>query len=110
MKTVQGARTSGFRTGRAVTLTVLALICFALNSLLCRAALGSGLIDASSFTLVRLASGALVLFLLARPGASVSPAGAPGAWDRAASALALFMTPASSRIEVMTSGDRFPIA
>ena len=43
-----------------------ALVCFALNSLLCRAALGPGFIDASSFTLVRLASGALVLLIVAR--------------------------------------------
>lgn len=37
---------------------------FAANSLLCRAALAEPLIDAASFTTVRLISGALVLFLL----------------------------------------------
>jgi len=47
-------------------LVVLALLGFAGNSLLCRAALAQGgkLIDAASFTAVRLASGALVLSLL----------------------------------------------
>ncbi len=43
-----------------------ALAGFAANSLLCRAALRGGTIDAWSFTCVRLASGALVLGLLAR--------------------------------------------
>ena len=42
-----------------------ALLCFAANSLLCRLALGSGSIDASTFTAVRLGSGALMLVLLA---------------------------------------------
>ncbi|HET8901378.1 MAG TPA: DMT family transporter [Holophagaceae bacterium] len=44
----------------------LVLAGFAANSLLCRAALGSGRADAASFTLVRLASGALALALLLR--------------------------------------------
>jgi drug/metabolite transporter (DMT)-like permease len=39
---------------------------FASNSLLCRAALGRGLADATTFTTLRLAAGALVLGLLAR--------------------------------------------
>ena len=52
-------------------LTVAALLAFAANSLLCRAALAPGLIDPASFTAVRVASGALVLALLVRrPGAS----------------------------------------
>ena len=66
-------------------LTGLALLAFAGNSLLCRAALRESQIDAASFTAMRLCSGALVLYLLvrARPGL---PAG-QGSW---ASALALF--------------------
>jgi drug/metabolite transporter (DMT)-like permease len=44
----------------------MALVGFAGNSLLTRAALGSGLIDAASFTLYRLASGAVVLAILVR--------------------------------------------
>ena len=47
-------------------LTALALLAFAANSLLCRLALGSQGIDAASFTTVRLASGALILWLIAR--------------------------------------------
>lgn len=53
----------GFRT---VLLTLLALVAFASNSLLTRLALGSHAIDAASFTLLRLASGALVLAGVAR--------------------------------------------
>jgi drug/metabolite transporter (DMT)-like permease len=45
-------------------LTGLALIAFAANSVLCRLALGSGAIDASSFTVIRLLSGALVLSII----------------------------------------------
>src|ERR671912_413068 len=49
---------------RLSLLTALALAAFAGNSLLCRAALGPGHIDAASFTAVRLAAGALMLALL----------------------------------------------
>jgi drug/metabolite transporter (DMT)-like permease len=48
------------------TCTTLALLAFAGNSLLCRAALRDTGIDAASFTGLRLASGALVLWLLVR--------------------------------------------
>ncbi|HEX5352958.1 MAG TPA: DMT family transporter [Rhodanobacteraceae bacterium] len=51
---------------RIVTCTVLALIAFAGNSLLCRAALADTHIDAASFTTVRLLSGAFVLWCLVR--------------------------------------------
>lgn len=53
---------------RTAALTVLALMGFAGNSLLCRMALGEQAIDAVSFTTVRLVSGAVVLALLARLG------------------------------------------
>jgi len=49
---------------RLVALTALTLIAFAANSLLARAALVGGAIDAASFTLIRIASGALALRLL----------------------------------------------
>jgi len=45
-------------------LTVLAMIAFAGNSLLCRAALKAPAIDAASFTTIRMVSGALVLWLI----------------------------------------------
>lgn len=47
-----------------VILTAFTLIAFAANSLLCRMALGDGLIDPMSFTTVRLVSGALALILI----------------------------------------------
>ena len=40
------------------------MIAFAANSLLCRMALGQGLVDAASFTSIRIISGALVLLLI----------------------------------------------
>ncbi|WP_215396003.1 DMT family transporter [Rheinheimera oceanensis] len=49
---------------RVVLLTLLALIAFAGNSLLCRAALAHTQIDAASFTAIRLVSGAVVLWAL----------------------------------------------
>src|SRR3569623_337531 len=49
---------------RIAIFTILALIAFASNSLLCRAALAHTRIDAASFIMVRLLSGALVLWCL----------------------------------------------
>jgi drug/metabolite transporter (DMT)-like permease len=51
---------------RRILLTILALLAFAANSLLCRLALLDGAIDPASFTTIRLASGALTLLLLLR--------------------------------------------
>lgn len=51
---------------RIVVLTSLAMIAFAGNSLLCRAALTHTGIDAASFTTIRLISGAAMLGLVAR--------------------------------------------
>lgn len=70
---------------QVVLLTVVAMIAFAANSLLCRLALRDTQIDAASFTLVRLASGALMLWLIVRlRGGTV---GVHGSWP---SAFALF--------------------
>lgn len=49
---------------RTLGLTVVAMLAFAANSLLCRLALQHGAIDAASFGSVRLASGALALGLI----------------------------------------------
>ena len=49
-----------------VTLTSLTLLAFAGNSVLCRIALRETGIDAASFTTIRLASGAVVLWLIVR--------------------------------------------
>jgi len=69
-----------------VLLAAAALVGFAANSLLCRLALGPGLIDAASFTFVRLAAGASVLLALSARGAGRFVRGA-GSWT---SAFALF--------------------
>lgn len=50
---------------RVIALTSLAMIAFACNSLLCRAALKHTGIDAASFTTIRLISGAVTLWLVA---------------------------------------------
>lgn len=54
----------GLQNPRILALTLLAMLAFAANSVLCRLALGSGAIDPTSFTLLRLASGALMLWLV----------------------------------------------
>lgn len=49
---------------RVITLTTLAMLAFAGNSILCRLALKATAIDAASFTAIRLISGAAMLWLL----------------------------------------------
>jgi len=44
--------------------TIFALVCFAFNSILCRLALKTDEIDAPSFTVIRLVSGAITLFVI----------------------------------------------
>lgn len=65
------------------------MLAFAANSLLCRAALRGGRIDPATFTSVRIAAGAAVLWLVVRlrGGAARAPVAA-GNWP---SALALFV-------------------
>ncbi len=55
---------------KVVVACTLALVGFAANSLLCRAALGAGEIDPASFTLIRLLSGAVALAVLTRRGSN----------------------------------------
>jgi len=71
---------------KIVTLTFLAMIAFAGNSLLCRAAIMQTEIDPATFTTVRLVSGALTLWLIVmlRRGAGTGS----GNWR---SAIALFV-------------------
>lgn len=71
---------------RLIFLVALAMTAFAANSLLCRLALKTSGIDAGSFTGLRLASGALVLWLIVRWRGPAGPAG--GSW---AAATALFI-------------------
>jgi len=59
-----------------LVLTVAAMIAFAANSVLCRLALGAGLIDAASFATVRTISGAVMLgaiLLLRRKAVTAKP-------------------------------------
>ena len=51
---------------RTIALTSIAMIAFAGNSLLCRAALKHTSIDAANFTTIRLVAGAVLLYLFAR--------------------------------------------
>jgi drug/metabolite transporter (DMT)-like permease len=69
---------------RTAGLTLVAMLAFAANSLLCRGALAPAEADAFSFTTLRLVSGAIVLGLLSR---ARSGSGGGGGW---ASAAALF--------------------
>jgi len=66
------ASVSRTRTLRTLLLTALALLAFAANSILCRLALGTGSIDAASFTAIRLASGAVALIFVANLSTSAS--------------------------------------
>ena len=52
------------RSTRIFILTLLAMIAFASNSLLCRASLKESSIDPATFTFVRIFSGALALWLV----------------------------------------------
>jgi len=70
---------------RIIVLTLLAMMAFAGNSLLCRLALKHTGIDAASFTSIRLISGAVALWLIVRMRGGTHDAA--GSW---LSALALF--------------------
>lgn len=63
--------------------TLLALIAFAGNSVLCRLALGDNTIDAASFTLIRLLSGIIVLALILKCTNTSSAAESKGSWTAA---------------------------
>lgn len=59
---------SSASSSKTILLTAMAMIAFAANSLLCRAALAGQAIDAANFTAVRLVSGALTLLVIVRFG------------------------------------------
>jgi drug/metabolite transporter (DMT)-like permease len=65
-------------------LTVMALVAFATNSLLCRFALGEAQVDAASFTSLRLLSGALTLWVIALMSGRSNGRGQAGSWGSAA--------------------------
>jgi drug/metabolite transporter (DMT)-like permease len=70
---------------RVFVLTLLAMLAFAGNSLLCRAAFTASRIDAASFTSIRIVAGALALWLIVRAHGGRHKSA--GSW---VSALALF--------------------
>ena len=66
-------------------LTVLALVSFAANSVLCRLAMGAGIIDATSFTLMRMLAGIVVLWLLVTASKQDNSVSTAGSWRGAIS-------------------------
>src|ERR1700719_2685230 len=79
------SREKAVKPTRLFILTLLAMIAFAANSLLCRAALKQTSIDAASFTFIRIFSGAAALWLIMNIRNAAWKE--PGNWP---SALALF--------------------
>lgn len=71
---------------RLITLTTLAMLAFAGNSLLCRLALKQTAIDPASFTAIRLIAGAIMLWLIVKARRDVPPAN--GNWISAFSLFA----------------------
>ncbi len=73
---------------KTIFFTLFALIAFAANSVLCRMALGEGVIDAPSFTVVRLMSGIAVLIVISSLRANKEKSTSKGSWI---SAMMLFL-------------------
>lgn len=65
---------------KTIILTSLALIAFAANSVLCRLALGNEAIDASSFTVIRLLSGTIVLLIIISTTRNTTGTSSKGSW------------------------------
>jgi drug/metabolite transporter (DMT)-like permease len=82
--------------------TTAALLAFAGNSVLCRLALGQHAIDAATFSMVRVVSGAAVLGALAR-GRADGPRALAGSWGSAV-ALFAYAIPFSFAYLTLTTG------
>lgn len=89
---------------RTTLATVLAMVAFAANSILCRLALHPPSIDAIGFTAIRLLSGALTLLVIARLSGRRRPRAAGGTWTSGAALFtyALAFTFAYLRLDVGT--------
>lgn len=87
---------------RIACLTVVSLVAFATNSILCRLALGAATIDAASFSTIRLLSGALMLMLLARLTGRHTVE-TEGSW-RSGAALSLYAITFSYAYVLLTTG------
>lgn len=74
---------------RAIAATLFALLCFAANSVLCRMALRQPHIDPATFTSIRLAAGAVTLWLLGRARLR---RGRAGSWPSALALIAYAIT------------------
>jgi drug/metabolite transporter (DMT)-like permease len=72
------------RSTSTASLTVLALVAFAANSVLCRLGLGESAIDPASYTAVRLITGAAALWLIATFRRAAPSAKSSGSWISAA--------------------------
>lgn len=83
-------------------LTAAAMVAFAANSVLCRAALGGGQIDAASFSAIRLLSGALALLSIHAVRRGVRAPRRAG-WFSAA-LLFLYAVPFSFAYDTLTTG------
>lgn len=88
---------------RTALLTLLALLAFAANSLLCRQALGAAAIDAGSFTALRLTAGALLLWGVVAATDGPRAAGRAGSW-RSGLALFLYAAPFSFAYRSLSVG------
>lgn len=77
---------------KIAVLTLLALVSFAANSVLCRLALGAGTIDATSFTLVRMLAGIVVLWVLVTGSGQGGRITGVGSWRGAVSLFAYAIT------------------
>lgn len=89
----------GVKPTRLLLLTLLAMIAFASNSLLCRLALKQTAIDAATFTFIRIFSGAVALWLIMRIRPRVAETPPQGNWS---SALALFAYAAAFSFAYLT--------
>jgi drug/metabolite transporter (DMT)-like permease len=63
-----------------IACTILALLAFAGNSVLCRLALGGNTIDAASFTVIRLLSGIFILIAMTKLRKKPSASDSKGSW------------------------------
>jgi drug/metabolite transporter (DMT)-like permease len=84
---------------KLVARTTASLLCFAANSLLCRAALGSRRVDPATFTSVRIVSGAAMLALVLLLSRRARPRG-----GSLGSALALFVYAAAFSLSYVRIG------
>jgi len=87
---------------QTLLLTAIAMFAFAANSLLCRLALGAGLVDAASFATIRIGAGALALGALVLPRLRVQ--GRPRVDGRAVAGLFAYMIFFAFAYRTLTAG------